>query len=249
MILLMILTQFELADSLYAHQDVELARVEYERVFFADPVSFADSARPRMNLAFCRVATNDLGGREALDSLARIWPDLKPRILSFLARYYLNAGNYPAADEYAMAADEPRLTGYARLKDERLTEARDAFYEAREDRLAAAIDDFKTRPRKSALTASILSFLCPGSGEMYSGNIRLGVTDLLLNAGSGFLLYNALRQKEYVDAGLIVSFLINRFYFGSIRNAQRTAEEYNEKKYQRWLEGLEREYFQDLVGQ
>jgi len=249
MILLMVFAQFELADSLYANGCYDLARVEYERVFFCDSAFFADSSRPRLNLAYCRLETDDFGAREALDSLARIWPELKPQILAFLARYYLKAGNYAAADEYASAAGEAKLTGYARLKDERLTEARDAFSEAREDGLAGAIDDFKARPRKSAFTASILSFLCPGSGELYAGNVRLGITDFLLNAGSGFLLYNALRQKQYVDAGLVLSFLINRFYFGSIRNAQRSAEQYNERKYRRWLEGIEKEYFQDLVNE
>lgn len=246
MILLMIFTQFELADSLYAHGYYDLARVEYERGFFNYPDSFPGRAGSRMNLAVARLHTDEYGGRETLDSLSRSNPELIPQIRSILAQFYLETGNFLAADEFALAAGDLRRQGLVRLKDHRLAEARVVFNEAGELKLAAAINDYLARPRKSPVQAAVFSFLCPGSGEIYGGNIRLGVTDFLLNAGSGFLLYNALRQKQYVDAGLVISFLVNRFYFGSIRNAQRTADEYNEKKYRRWLEGIEREYFSDL---
>jgi len=243
MILLLICGQFELADSLYAHEHFDLARVEYERVFFNNPDSFQDRAVSRLNLAVARLKTDAARGRETLDTLARILPELNPYIQGILARYYLEANNFLAADEFAGAAGDRKLQGYARLKDGRLMEARDVFIEARENNLARAVTDFQNRPRRSPVTASILSFLCPGAGEIYGGNFRLGVTDFLLNAGSAFLLYNALRQKQYVDAGLVFSFLINRFYFGSIRNAQKTAEDYNERKFQRWLAGIEAEYY------
>jgi len=239
--------QFELADSLYTRGYYDLARVEYERVFFNYPDSFPDRAGVRLNLAVARLKTDESSGRETLDSLSRNYPELIPRIQSILSQFYLEANNFLAADEFAAAAGDLRLQGLARLKDDRLIESRAVFIEAREDKLAAAVNEYLARPRKSAVTAAVLSFLCPGAGEIYGGNIRLGVMDLLLNAGSGFLLYNALRQKQYVDAGLVISFLINRFYFGSIRNAQKIALDYNERKFKRWLEGIEREYFKDLI--
>jgi len=240
--------QFELADSLYARGYYDLARVEYERVFFYYPDSFPDRVGVRLNLAVARLKTDESSGRETLDSLSRSDPELIPQIQSILARFYLETNNFLAADEFAAAAGDLRLQGLAQLKDGRLIESRAVFIESREDKLAAAVNEYLARPRKSAVTAAVLSFLCPGAGEIYGGNFRLGVMDLLLNAGSGFLLYNALRQRQYVDAGLVISFLINRFYFGSIHNAQKTAEDYNERKFKRWLAGIEAEYYSEVEG-
>lgn len=243
MILLLICGQFDLADSLYQYKYYDLAAVEYQRAFFFEPDSCLRCLRPQLNLAVARLMTDEAGGLDELNAWAKDFPDSAPVVPRVLAGYYLKTQNYPAAEKYAADAGDRDLLGYLYLKDDRLAEAREMFRDGPDTIRAAAVADFLRQPGRSPITASVMSLLCPGAGEIYGGNLRLGVTDFLLNLGSGYLLYNALRQKKFVDAGLVISFLVNRFYFGSIRNAQEAAERYNERKFQRWLDKFEAEYY------
>jgi tetratricopeptide (TPR) repeat protein len=243
MILLLICGQFELAESLYQYKYYDLAAVEYQRAFFFEPDSSRRCPRPRLNLAIARLMTDETGGLDALNAWAVDFPDSAPAVPRVLAGYYLKTQNYPAAEKYAADAGDRDLLGFLYLKDGRLTEARELFRDGSDSARTAAVADFLRQPGRSPITASVMSLLCPGAGEIYGGNLRLGVTDFLLNLGSACLLYNALRQKEFVDAGLVIGFLVNRFYFGSARNAQEAAERYNERKFQRWLVKFEAEYY------
>jgi hypothetical protein len=51
-----------------------------------------------------------------------------------------------------------------------------------------------------------------------------------VNAGDTYLIVNAVLQKNYLDAILVYTFLWQRFYAGSMANADRFAKEYNERK-------------------
>jgi hypothetical protein len=240
--LLLVVNQFELADSLYARGHHDLAAVEYQRAFFFGPESLATSGR-RLDLARALIRVHPGPAIEDLERLADEEPGVKPRAHAIVADYFLAAGDYPSAAAWLEGAGEPRRLGYALLRARRPVPAREAFEAAGDRALVSEIDRFRAGPRRSETKAMVLSLVCPGAGELYAGNVRLAATDLLLNAGTGYLLYNALRRGKYVDAGLIVTFLFNRFYFGSIRNARRSAELANEKKYDRWLEAVEREHF------
>jgi hypothetical protein len=59
-------------------------------------------------------------------------------------------------------------------------------------------------------------------------------------------MYDAFHDKRYVDASLIFSFLFNRFYIGSISNAQRLALARNEQAKEKWVSDVNAKYFKDL---
>jgi len=244
MIVLLIIGQFELADSLYSRGYYDLATVEYQRVLAIGPESLATTQR-RLELARAMIRVRPGSGIAALTRLVDEEPGIKPRAHAIIADYFLSVGDYPAAASWLETAGDPDRLGYALLHLHRPDLARAAFETTDDQTLITEIDRFQEEPRRSEVKAMVFSLVCPGAGEMYAGNIRLAATDFLLNAGSWYLLYNALHHKKYVDAGLVISFLVNRFYFGSIHNARRSAAQANEKKYDRWLTAVEREYFKD----
>jgi len=245
-LILLIVGQFELADSLYGRGYYDLAAVEYQRVLTVGPETLATTRR-RLESAQAMIRVRPGSGIAALTQLADEEPGIKPRVHAIIGDYFLSMADYPAAASWLEEADDPGRLGYALLYARRPDLARRAYETCGDQAMTAEIDRFQKQPRRSETKAMVFSLVCPGAGEIYAGNIRLGVTDFLLNAGTGYLLYNAFRCKKYVDAGLIVSFLVNRFYFGSIRNARRSAEQANEKKYDRWLAAVERTYFNNAA--
>ena len=81
-------------------------------------------------------------------------------------------------------------------------------------------------PRKSPLTAGILSAIVPGSGHMYAGHSGDGATALLLNglfiAGTAV----AIQQENYAVAG-VVGIIGLPFYIGNIYGAANAATKWN----------------------
>ncbi len=245
MILFFLLGQFALADTFFREGWYDLAVIEYQRAFFFHPESLVQVPR-RLNLAQAMLWVHPDKGIADLTRLAEDEPAVKSRVHAIMGDYFLSREDYPAAAVWLAAAEKPKSLGYALLHLRRLDQVRAVFSSADDQILTAEIDQVQKQPRLSPGTAMVLSLICPGAGEIYAGRIGLGLTDFLANAGTGYLLYNALKKKKYVDAGLIMTFLFNRFYFGSLRNARLAAEQANEKKYNRWLNAVKQKYFKDL---
>jgi tetratricopeptide (TPR) repeat protein len=81
-------------------------------------------------------------------------------------------------------------------------------------------------PRKSPLTAGVLSALIPGSGHMYAGHYGDGVTALLLNGLFIAGTVVAIQQENYAVAG-IVGVIGLPFYIGNIYGAANAATKWN----------------------
>lgn len=81
-------------------------------------------------------------------------------------------------------------------------------------------------PRKSPLTAGILSAVVPGSGHMYAGHYGDGVTALLLNGLFIAGTVVAIQQENYAVAG-IVGVIGLPFYIGNIYGAANAATKWN----------------------
>lgn len=243
MIAVLIFCQFSLADSLFAQSYYKLAAVEYEREFFFYPELQQDQCR-RLHYAISLLESDKIKGIAEFNTIIEEFPDLEPELKITTAQYYIQVENYHQAARLLSETEEKRLLGFTYLLDNRFYTARDFFIEHGDDMLAHEIDQYINQPKKSVKTAAFLSFLCPGAGEMYANNIKGGMRSFILNLGSGFLLYNAIRQKKYVDAILIFNFLFQRFYLGSVYNAQKSAVEWNKQNKEKWLNELKTKYFQ-----
>lgn len=244
MLALVICTQFDLADSLYANRYFDLAAVEYERAFFFHPDLNKD-VNPRLRRAVALCRSDHPSGYEELAKVEQEFPGMEAESKAAIATFYLQEGRYGRAAEILAGTGEHRLLGYALLLDGRLDDARDFYLGHGEDKLGAEVSAFLAKPKKSVLTATVLS-ICPGLGEIYGGNTSRGIIDFLLTAGTGYLIYDAFRDRRYVDAGLVFSFLFNRFYLGSMANAQRAVLDDNERYRTGWFKRIESEYYPDL---
>jgi len=245
LMILFIFAQFALADSLYAHNHFDVAYVEYERTFFFHP-ELESNPQKRVKYAISLFHHDQYRGIREFHNILQNKPDLAPELKIDIACCYLDSGYAHEASGLFIQTGEKRLLGYTFLFDNRLYSARDVFGSSGDSVIVDEINTHLEMPKKSLRTAALLSIICPGAGEIYGGNTKLGIQDFLLNLGSGYLIYNAVKQKKYIDATLVFSLLFNRFYLGSIQNAQESAAKTNEKSRQIWLSQMKNRYFEDL---
>ena len=237
LIILALCSHFMLADSLYARGYYEEARIEYSRVFFSYPQS-RENIEARMRYAISLFKKDQISGISEIMQLINEFPELPVEFRREIAVQYLDAGRYYLAIDLLHDTEEQDLLGMSYLLDGQYARARTIFHDEGNSEIVALIDQYLQNPGKSEKTAVLLSLFLPGSGEIYAGNPFQGLRDFLLNLGSGYLLYNALSQQKYVDGTLIFVFLLNRFYLGSIYNAQKSVIEHNMKKRQEWLDDI-----------
>lgn len=248
MIPLFIFTQFALADSLYNHNHYDLAYIEYERVFFFYP-ELKNEPQKRVQYAISLFHADQYKGIREFHNILQEKPDLAHELKVDIGCCYLDSGYFHDASGLFIQTNEKRLLGYTFLSDHRLYSARDVFNSINDSAIVNEINAFLKIPKKSQSTATLLSMICPGTGEIYGGNTKLGIQDFLLNLGSGLLIYNAMRKKKYIDAVLIFSLIFNRFYIGSIHNARESVIKSNEKSREIWFEQMKDKYFNDLNEQ
>jgi len=234
--------QLTLADSLHAHGYLEAARVEYLRGFFFYP-ELKLEIEPRLNYAISLLAVSEPEGIAELNGIVNDFPTLPADIIEKIAAQYIRVGRYYLAINLLSNTEGKKTLGLAYLLDGQLLQARNTFLQNENYAIAADIDEFMRDHGKSEKTALLLSLFLPGSGQVYASDVRRGLMDFLINMGSGYLFYNALKQQKYVDASLVFFFLINRFYLGSLHNAQKSAQEYNMKQRQKWQQTIIDSYF------
>ncbi|UCC12338.1 MAG: hypothetical protein JSW02_02035 [candidate division WOR-3 bacterium] len=245
LLLVLVAHAASLADSLYEHGLYELARIEYTREFFFYPSNRENqNKRLRYALSVCQV--NPYNGIQELHSLKNDFDTLTPDVIASMAKQYIILEDYSQAWELLIQTEEKPLIGYTLMLDNRLNSAKAMFLAMGKNDIAQEITTFQHMPRKSPGTAGVLSAVCPGTGEIYAGNVYQGIKGFILTAGSGYLIYNAIKGKKYIDAVLIFNFLFQRFYMGSIHNARRSATDANLKSREKWLERMKHTYFSDL---
>ncbi len=239
------LAQFSLADSLYVHQYYDLAQIEYKREFFFNPDLKKNPAK-RVKFALSLVNYDRKKGLKECHSIINDFPDLEPDLKIKMAKCYMQSENYYQARELLQQTDENKLIGFSYILDNKFSNAREFFISIGDNRTAEQISTYMNQPRKSMATATVLSLVCPGAGQIYAGNITCGIRDFLLNFASGYLIYTTIKQEKYVDAILVFNFLFHRFYLGSLYNTQKSVEEANRKIQQRWLEKIKKKYFEEI---
>ena len=242
---LLFFSQFSLADSLFAKNHYDLARIEYKREFFFYP-ELKTNQEKRLNFGISLIKSDDLKGLREFNNIINDFPDLEPEVKIKMAKCYLDLGDFYQACDLLNQTDEKKLLGFTYLLDDKLFSARDLFITTGDYEISNEINAYISQPQKSMRTATLLSLVCPGAGDVYAGNIKLGIMDFLLNFGSGYLMYNAIKKKKYVDAILVFNFLFQRFYLGSIHNAQKSVEQRNREHRQKWLKHMQNKHFQDI---
>ena len=78
--------------------------------------------------------------------------------------------------------------------------------------------------------AEIISYIVPGSGQMYSGHVLRGLSSILLQGGMGALTYFSIEDGFYIS-GLLIGFTVfQMLYFGGANYAYYLADKKNANK-------------------
>lgn len=75
----------------------------------------------------------------------------------------------------------------------------------------------------SVTFAKVISYILPGAGEIYTGEILSGVISLGWNVLFGYMTVNSFVEKRVFDGILTGDLLFLRFYRGNVQNAEKFA--------------------------
>lgn len=232
-----------LADSLYAHGEYDAAALEYKRLIYyakaqdtsGSPKSYEETFwGTKLALALYRN-----GEKNESDSILYSLDGPGVRMVRAVllmeeGNGFLAARQVDSATCAAFGAPAYRLRGWAYLEEHDFERAAGEFRKAGEDSLATLVQGLKIR-LKNPVTARWLS-LIPGLGETYAGRPLFGLWVFLVNAGDTYLVISNILARRYVDAVLAYSFLWQRFYTGSMANADRFARNWNTRAYKNALD-------------
>ncbi len=237
------LTNIErLADSLYAYGSFDAAALEYKRSIYLssfDTTGSVDSLLTRAKLALSLYRNGEQKEADAI-----LYSLEGPMVRMARAVLLIEEGNpYLAARAVDSATCETfgapayRLRGWAYMEAHEFKKASEEFCKAGEDSLAVLVAELVEIKLKNPKTARLLSII-PGLGEAYAGRPLFGLWALAVNAGDTYLIINAILKQRYVDALLVYTFLWQRFYAGSMANADRFASDWNERAYKDALDPI-----------
>jgi tetratricopeptide (TPR) repeat protein len=94
----------------------------------------------------------------------------------------------------------------------------------------------------SVTFAKVISYILPGSGQIYSGKILSGLLSLTWNLAAGYFTVNAFISNRAFDGIVIGELVWLRFYRGNVENAENFAEQKNIEVANKALEYLQNEY-------
>ena len=94
----------------------------------------------------------------------------------------------------------------------------------------------------SVTFATVISYILPGAGQIYSGKILSGLMSLAWNLAAGYFTVNAFVANRAFDGIVIGELIWLRFYRGSIENAKNFAVEKNIEVSNKALKYLQNEY-------
>lgn len=245
------ITPTALADSLFENGRYYDAATEYERVLFQNPdTALIRQARMKLIQAYAR--NGEISKAEGL--LVELSGDGDSA--EWAARFDLALG-YLRQKEYADARSElfnlmtmtkdsaqrrtlSRETGWLSVETGDFGGAADEFAPVGDSTLAAECRKLTRLPARNPGLAMLASTIIPGSGELYTGNVGLGLSSFAANAAVIAGVIYCVDRKLYLDAALLATLLFGRFYSGSRSNAYDLARDFNERVRQQAARDLKR---------
>ena len=241
-------TSFSCADSLYSAGNYKLAALEYERLFFySNDEKIKDEAL--LKKSYCYKSSGNY--EKAAQTLQRIDISDASDSAQFNIRYEhaldcFLYGNYDETENILMQIDYytknknlSKTCIYLGIlcKNElnKWSEADSLFnIYLKIKNISITSDSVNKLLMKPHLlnpkTAKIISFIIPGSGQIYTGHVFRGISSLILNGSFAYYTYFSFKNKFYLS-GIITGFgVFQMLYFGGARYAFYLAEKENAKK-------------------
>lgn len=156
------------------------------------------------------------------------------RISLSLAKNHIALGQYNLARIELIDLQDKKekayLIGITYLLEKRWGQAGFEFEKIGDVKLVEFARKGENLPVYSPRTAGILSAIIPGAGHIYTGKIKTGIMSFIVTGVSGYLTFLNIKNKDYKSALLIGSLGLNRFYFGGIQSAIKSANRKNRKR-------------------
>lgn len=256
--------QYRYAEQLFGSGDYQAARRAYKRLLFDHPdTQLRDAADYRIAESYYHQNLPELAERRFqefsathLNSPLRFWSQLMLGQLHFDAEKYALARtmlfellNRSKDVEITAAAHYLRGWCYVHTSDwnKAITEFRRAdasevnHPQRRKARqLADTVLNETPLSLKSPEMAGWFSTIIPGSGQLYTGNVKEGIFAAAVTGTFIYLAADAVRERRYVDCAGI-SLVGWHFYWGNRTDARRLASEYNGQREQEFIEILKRQ--------
>lgn len=102
--------------------------------------------------------------------------------------------------------------------------------------------DHVQNDKLSVTFAKVISYILPGSGQIYSGKILSGLMSLAWNLAAGYFTVNSFIANRAFDGIVIGELVWIRFYRGNLENAETFAEQKNIEVANKALDYLQNEY-------
>lgn len=250
------------ADRLYATHDFATSITEYRRFLFFHPAHpYAFYAYYKTGMAHAELQEWDSAVSLLRRALQHEAPEaLRQRIRYQLAFTLMAKGDFDLArlelfkltqgdSSGAVAEAAEWLYGLLLLYQHHWPEARAAFTKIRERhsknaelescllKIETLLQQLIEKPgKKSPRLAKRLSTFIPGAGQLYAGSLWIGLNAMALNAGTGYLAWQAYDRDHTRDFVLIFSLLWSRYYIGNRLHAEEAAIRANQR-YQEKIRG------------
>ncbi len=249
--------KFGFADYLFSKQQYYRAITEYERYLYNNPDSkYKDEAAYKIGLCY-------LYGEQYNDAINYFYNYLedfsnskysRDAFLKIVDAYYI-IGNYDDAifelEDFSRSTTDKDMKIYSKFYLGKLyfykyewDKAYNKWKEVKTkynlmvDKYMAMCQEGKKLPHKSPVVAGGLSMILPGLGQIYTGDYGDALAVFLVNGIFGYLIYDAVVEKNYVRLG-IWSFLEFGWYSGTVYGAIRGAERYNLRQKEQFVKSIE----------
>jgi len=132
--------------------------------------------------------------------------------------------------------------GWAYMFADDWESASDAFSEIDANNELKKLCDGVEEEKVSVTFAKVISYILPGAGQVYSGEILTGLMSFCWNLLAGYLTVNSFIAERAFDGVVTAELLWLRFYRGNVQNAEKFAEQKNSEVANRALRYLQNEY-------
>jgi tetratricopeptide (TPR) repeat protein len=247
--------QLNYANDLFEQQKYFDAVTEFKRLLFFDKIGKYDyDANYKIGLSYKEGAIFDKAlkhfegalksSRTNLEAFRSQNQIARVKILQKKTSEALNIlNNMEENPEYSDFTEKIKYwKGWAYMFADDWDKAYQIFFELPKHSELADLTKKTADEKYSVLFSKVISYILPGSGQIYTGNYLSGLLSLGWNGLWGYLTINSFIEKRIFDGLAIGNLLWLRFYRGNIQNAGKFAKQENIKIANKTLKYLQNNF-------
>lgn len=233
-------SQFDYANNLFKTENYFDAITEYKRLLFYDTtktffyrssfqIGKCYKAGAKFDEAIKYFSVSELN---ASDDLERFNSKIEIVRCNILRRTTARAHQLLNEMELKYKGNESKDSinywhGWTYMFEDDWTSAASSFAKINPNHELKLICDRVEKDKVSVTFATVISYILPGAGQIYTGNFLSGILSLGWNVLSAYLTINAFNAERIFDGIAILTLIWQRFYRGNIQNAVEFAESKN----------------------